>query len=270
MKTILVPVNFSNTSMNAARYAAGLANAYAAQIVLLYVFELPVSIAEASLSEGSFESLQKDYDQELRNLQMELKKFAGQGLSILTRLEVGNVEQEIQAVCNELNPFLVVMGKSGNSMERVLLGSNTIYALSHLRFPLLIVPGNVEFHPINRIGFACDLTNVNELPADYFKDLKQTFNASFDVIYVHKASLGSGESEPLEAGVLRSKLQGIELTFHEIQEDNVEEGLRVFLATNQVDALVVLPQKHDFLEFHRSHSKKMALQATLPILSIRG
>jgi nucleotide-binding universal stress UspA family protein len=270
MKSILVPVSFSDTSLNAARYAAGLAKASGAQVILLYVFQLPVSIAEASVSEGSFDRLQENYDAELKNLQAELAQQWGKGVPISIRLEVGNIEQQITAVCEELNPFMVVMGKSGNPLERTVLGSSTIFAVSHLRFPLLIVPGNARFHTIERIAFACDLSSTDAMPAGYFKDLQQTFHSAFDVVHVRTGNLGQAEGEPPEFELLRSKLQGISLTFHGIDKDNVEDGLRLFLANHQVDVLVVLPQKHDFLEFHRSHSKKMAIEATIPILSIRS
>ena len=34
--------------------------------------------------------------------------------------------------------------------------------------------------------------------------------------------------------------------------------------------LLVFPKKHSFFEFHRSHAKKLALNGTVPIMSIHA
>ena len=46
MKTILVPVDFSPSSLNASNYALDLANSVNAELVLLHVFEFPVLYPE--------------------------------------------------------------------------------------------------------------------------------------------------------------------------------------------------------------------------------
>ena len=46
MKTIIVATDFSSTALNAANYAADMALAINADLLLLYVYQLPVSYSE--------------------------------------------------------------------------------------------------------------------------------------------------------------------------------------------------------------------------------
>lgn len=50
MKNILVPIDFSETSYNAAKYAVSLGQSFDANIILIYVVALPVMIDDSVLA----------------------------------------------------------------------------------------------------------------------------------------------------------------------------------------------------------------------------
>ena len=84
------------------------------------------------------------------------------------------------------------MGAFGKTaVERVLFGSNTLAAMRHLSWPLIIVPPGSRFKQIKRIGLACDLIDVtNSVHADKIVNLVKEFNAQLHVLHVTPAKHG--------------------------------------------------------------------------------
>ena len=65
MKTIIVPVDFSAASANAAEFAGNFAAFYGAEIWLYHAYELPVAIGEFAYPVFSVTEMQKAADHEL-------------------------------------------------------------------------------------------------------------------------------------------------------------------------------------------------------------
>src|SRR5579872_3990654 len=131
MSSIVVPVNFTDNSANAARYAADLALVTGADIHLLYVFQIPVSLSEVPMPEAAYENLRESGLDLLNRLQKELTTRTFGKIQVTTDMQTGNVENLIETSCASKKPFLVVMGASANTLENILVGSSTIRALHH-------------------------------------------------------------------------------------------------------------------------------------------
>jgi hypothetical protein len=65
MKTIIAPTDFSPISYNACLYAAKMALDINANLVLLHVMELPLSVAEFPVTEDIFDEI--SMEEELNN-----------------------------------------------------------------------------------------------------------------------------------------------------------------------------------------------------------
>ncbi len=59
MKTLLVPTDFSSVSVNAMNYAVDMAQAINAGIVLLHVYNVPVSFTDSPVSPVSTVSIEE-------------------------------------------------------------------------------------------------------------------------------------------------------------------------------------------------------------------
>src|SRR4029078_7804587 len=88
------------------------------------------------------------------------------------------VVTEIEDYCDDKKPYAVVMGTQGSTaLERIFLGSNTIGAMKHLPWPLIIVPPEAKFIGIKKIGLACDLKKVDDsIPVKEIRLLTKEFN----------------------------------------------------------------------------------------------
>ncbi len=271
MKTILATTDFSNASVNAINYAAGLALAVNARLVLLHVFQVPVSPTEVPMPEPVFEEMLDDARQELDKLSKKLTQRTKGKLSISIQLEIGTVHYQINEFSKNENPFAIVMGlEAGSNFEKFLLGSKTLYAVKRLSSPVLVVPENVVFSPIKKIGLASDLEQVSVLPFEKINEWLSAFNASLDIIHVSR----SGAMRPGETGEsvsLRNNLTKFHPSFHFMVGENMGEKIDEFVKDHQINLLIIVPKKHGIDEmFNEKHAKKIIVSQHVPILAIHG
>ena len=239
MKTIAVPVNFSNNSSNAARYAADLALSIQGRIHLIYVLEPPAGAAEIPLPNYAFEEMQRSGEIMLSALTNELVTRTKGQVYITTTMEIGGVEKTLEEVCKQINPFMVVMGASGHTFENAVYGSSTVRAMRSLPFPILIIPEKVKFQEVKKIVLACEDEDILAgLPVShpFLKELTDNFGNGYEVLNIHTKS--------------------------------ISEGINQYLGENPTDWLIVFPKKHSFFEFHNSQSKKIARNCPVPVMSI--
>ena len=63
-----------------------------------------------------------------------------------TEVKMGNIVDELEDLCMDIQPFAVVMGsKSIGGIEKVLFGSTTLTAIRHLTWPIICVPPGKEY-----------------------------------------------------------------------------------------------------------------------------
>lgn len=272
MKPIVVPVNFSKSSDNAARYAADMAALLQADLHLIHVVQIPVSTAEIPVTGYVFEGLQEAGRDGLNALQQELEKRTGNTIKVLTLLEAGDVEYNLETVCKRLDPFVVVMGTPGTALERGLGQSKTIGAMRHLPYPLIIVPEKAVFHPIRKILLACDLDDiVDRMPYPFLEEARKLFNARFEVVNIStpKQDRQDEAEATFEYNDWNARLHEMYPEVHFIPKQEIESGLAEYVGSHDTDLLVVFPKWHGLLEFHKSHSKRMARQSPVPVMSVR-
>ncbi|HUB61810.1 MAG TPA: universal stress protein [Puia sp.] len=271
MRTIVVPVNFSPASSNAARYAADLAVATGSRLNLIHVLQPPITALEYPIPDSAFEMLRDSAVSRLKDLAAELHKRTAGRVPIEKDMETGGVDYKLRKYCEQLHPFLVVMGSAGQPFERFLSGSPTLQALRRLPYPTLVIPEGVQFEQPERIVLACDLEDMSSGMAgalNFLRELKDLFAARFDVVNVTPPA-GEGHGKVvhiLEAW--RERLKDIYPDLHYVHTDKVSKGISQYLKDHPADWLVVFPKKHSFYELHSSQAKKIVLHSLIPVMSI--
>ncbi|HXB44942.1 MAG TPA: universal stress protein, partial [Puia sp.] len=186
MKPLIAPTNFTASSVNAAKYAANMAMMVNSDLYLIHVLQLPVSSAEIPLTEEMYGEMHKSGEQELENLKLLLQKQTEGRINIFTLLESGNVEQKVAELCQRKAPFAVVMGIKKSAAERFVFGSNALISISHLHYPLFVIPEDSSFHALRKMVLAYDLEGPNKnIPVSYLKELQRIFNADLDVLNIN-------------------------------------------------------------------------------------
>lgn len=273
MKTIIVPTDFSPVSTNAMNYAADMALAIGASVTLLHVYQIPVSMTEVPVVMVSAEELRKSSETKLDEVKKGLEHITSGKLKVYTEARLGNVTDELEDLCNHLQPFAVVMGTKGASgLERILFGSNTLTAIRHLTWPIIIVPPGKEYGKgIKKVGFACDFQKVVETtPTSYIKKVVKEFDAELHVLNVDYENRHFKPETPEQSLLLHTLLEDMDPQYHFINHADIEDGIKEFAETNNLDLIITIPKKHKLLDgiFKPSSTKQLVVQSHVPVMCV--
>jgi nucleotide-binding universal stress UspA family protein len=272
MKTIIVPTDFSATAFSAARYAAALAEKLNTTLTLFHAFPMPLTYSEVPVPPQVFNALQKDAEDFIEQAKKDLQAVIPAGLIIKTTIRPGSLLTGLHELCEETEPYAVVMSSHGNTgLEHFLLGSETISTLRHLPWPLIIVPHGATFKSPERILLSCDLEDVKAtVPANVIKDLVNTFDAQLYVLHVHDSHDKPYNDEVMNGTAdLQEMLADLHPSFHFTDSKDITETILRFVETNEIDLVIGFPKKRNLLEnlFHKSKSKAIAEETFVPFFA---
>ena len=273
MKTIIATTDFTPASLNAVEYAAALALSLNAKLIILNVVEIPLAASEVTVTENYFEEIVDLAGQDLDNLRSGLEERTGGKLDLTAKVVVGTVAAQIKEVSDDYQPFAVVMGKkTGNSLERILLGSSTLTSVKHNPFPILIVPEHVRFKGIHKIALACDLHNVADtIPFQLLINWINVFNPTLEIVHLSKREQDFTSLDASESVLLENHLSQFKPTFHFMVGDKLAERLNSYAKEKELDLLVIVPKKHGFLAlFDKKHTGDIIVHNNTAILAIHA
>ena len=275
MKTIIVPTDFSRISLNAANYAAEMASSINADLSLFHVCLLPITTyGDVPYPIENMDSSLSSAEDKILYVKNDLAKKTGGKVKIDTEVRVAaTVTGELANYCKENQPYAVVMGTQGTSaIERIFFGSNTINAVKHLAWPVIVVPPEAKFSNIKRIGLACDLKNVDEsVPFSQIRSLVNEFNAELYILHINPdGGKGYTTEKTIESRSVQNMLDDLHPFYRFLDYDDIENGLEEFAETNNLDLLIIVPKRHNIIDklFHKSHSKKMVLHTHVPVIAM--
>lgn len=273
MKTIIIPTDFSPTATNAMHYGIDMAKAIHASVILLHVYQVPVSYTDTPIVLVSVEELRKEAEQKLEKLHKEVEHLTSGSIKIYTEARLGNIADEIENLCEKVKPFAVVMGSKGSTgIEKILFGSTTLTAIRHLTWPVICVPpGKVYGNGIKKIGFACDFRNIVETtPANAIKTFVKEFGAELHILNVDYHNKQFKPETPEQSALLHTMLEEINPLYDFIEHRDIEDGLNEFAEKNNLDLLITIPKKHKLLDglFKPSSTKQLVVQSHIPVMCI--
>ena len=139
-KTILVPTDFGAGSDNAIAYAADLAKALGAEIVIMHAWELP----PMGIADGAVGATTELVDQVQQSAQLGVDKALQQlsSLHIASRgfLKQGPSANAIVECADEVGAGMIVMGTKGRTgVTRAILGSTAEKVVRTAHQPVLTI-----------------------------------------------------------------------------------------------------------------------------------
>jgi nucleotide-binding universal stress UspA family protein len=262
MQTIITPTDFSDVSLNAVNYAADMAIALHTKLLILHATEIPAP-AGVNYAELTDNEIEKKLD----TLKKDLLKRSKKRITVQTKQVTGFIENEIIAICDYQNPLAVIMATQGaNFREHFFVGSITVYLSKNLKYPVIAVPKNVSYKPINKILLATDLENLYDLSIEKIVTVTKAFNATLDIVHVYKNE-DKLEVMKTRKSELAKYLKDLASQFHFIKSKNVYEAITNFAQKNNSDLILAFPKKHVF--FHRSESKQLIYNSPFAVMTIQ-
>ncbi|RYY60349.1 MAG: universal stress protein [Chitinophagaceae bacterium] len=273
MKPIIVPTDFSAAALSAVNYAADMALALDAPLIIVHVYQIPIAVTETANVMIPVEELEATAEEHLAALKKDVRHITSNKLQIETEARLGDVAEELESCCLKHDPFLVIMGTTGHSaFERTVFGSTTLSVIKNSTYPLLAVPKGTEYGTgISRIGLAWDFTKTSSgLPLALIQSIVTAFRASLDVIHVDTAN-DHNTAQPTDPNV-EQVLASVSARYHHVQHHDLGEGINAFAEKNNLDILITIPRKHSFFEslFNRSSTNELIQESHLPVLCIHA
>src|SRR5690606_23316477 len=124
IKSILCPIDFSEGSSYATRYAAGLAEKLGAKLHILHVYSLPVFGPSETTTTLSPEVIAQMNEEAAQSTTRIVRSLQEQGIEAEPHISDGAPHLEIIRFARAFDADLIVMGTHGRTgMNHLLLGS---------------------------------------------------------------------------------------------------------------------------------------------------
>ena len=269
MKTFLVPVDFSATSVNAAEYAVALSKEIPGVEIILYNVYNHISFP--SLTEKEDGSRKTVTERELKRLKRKLGGSDAQNISYES--EEGSFIESLDKYVLSNHVDMVIMGITGSSrIKQVFMGTNTLNVIRHINTPVMIIPPKAEFNGIKNVLFTSDFKDVSRsTPFESLRKILDVFKPNLNVLNVDSEHYIELTDEfKIERTAMEEKLNTYNPEFAFLRAYDFLDGINSFVEAKEIDAIITVPRKHGFLSqlFKTSHTKKLAYHSHVPIIAI--
>jgi nucleotide-binding universal stress UspA family protein len=273
---ILIPIDFSETSMMAIEHGAYTAQLFKAELILLHVVEKhweKFSVVAPELRVDAPTDLINSIEKRLEEVAVSiLSKYGVKSTSITSD---GNIFSEIIAISNEQNVDLIVMGTHGTSgVVEFFAGSNTYKVVTEAKCPVLSIRAETK-----KVGFK----NI-VLPIDDSNHSRQKVNHAI-VLAKHSGAvihvLGLADtSDAEELKRFEVKLDQIEAymdkcgvisTRKTINEGNQAKVTYDYAKTQNSDLIVIMTDQDENItgRLMGTYAQQVVNHSKIPVMSIQ-
>lgn len=273
MKKVIAAVDFSEPSINAARYALQLVQDLPGASLTLYYVYNPVTAG----SDGTPLTINNNDRKTialtaLQNIQGSLQIDAHTPVELV--VESGDLVKNLEKYVKHNNTDLVVMGITGSTkLEQVFIGSTTLSVIGRDICPVLIVPGAAVYKKIGAVVLTSDLQDVeNSTPIIPLKQVLSVLKPTLYIVNVTDKHITAEDNQSEEKEKLQQLLNEYNPKTYFIHEEEFDKGVADFAAEYKIDIIITSPKKHSFLSklFKSTHTQKLAFRSELPILAINS
>lgn len=286
IRRILVPVDFTTHSENAAYYALQIAASLKADIKLVNAYLDPMGTPQTYLESYSYQlnldkvirEVEEETYKSLESMSKRLKGIISEkgikNVNVRFDLFKGNAVDVILGEIEEYNPALVIMGTRGNELEGLRsFGSVTSHLIQKAKIPVLAVPKDYDasyFTVPKRILYATNFDETDFIALRRLVSFVNPFNAK--IYCVHAALEESHILDEVQLRKIRNYL------FDSMDEYNIEcglletmdvqQGLEDFIDEQNIDVLAVTTHQRNFITrlFTRSMTRKFLFHTRIPLL----
>ncbi|MDH4092008.1 MAG: universal stress protein [Cyclobacteriaceae bacterium] len=277
MKNILVPTDFSENASNAAEYAAVIAQACKATILLLNVYTPTVSrynVISALLAD----EVARAKNELKEKLQIIAKTLQDQypGVKCNVSVELGESVEEILQAAKNYEADLIIMGTQGaSSIEKILLGSNAAAIVEKAICPVMVIPTNTTCRTPTKIVYATDYAYSDIEGARLLAAIAKPFDATITFLHITTKE----EDIDDEINLIEKFTSEIKLaTNYEhinskiISDNTVIMGLDDVVQNADADMLAVSTRRRNLFEklYNPSITKKLANYTRIPLLAFKA
>jgi len=286
IRRILVPVDFTPHSENAAYYALQLAGVLKADIKLVNAYLDPMGTPQSYLESYTYQS---NLDKIIREIEEETEKSLEamakrlndkiyedklQGIEISWDMNKGNAVNYILNQANEFQPGLIVMGTRGSELEGIRsFGSVTAQLIEKAHIPILAVPQDYDGQWATLPKHVLYATDFDQTDFSALRRLVSFIKPFKSKLYcVHAALTESETMDEIQMKKIKQYLtdtvDDYNLEYGLLKTVDLQQGLEDFIKEREIDVMALNTRKRGFFQriFKPSITKKFLFQTHIPLL----
>lgn len=273
MKTIIVPIDFSEQSEFALKVAASLAKKYDSEILVLHMLEL--NEAMISSSEGFHpeqtvfllkmaekrigDFLDKPYLSGVRKITPIIKHF--------------KVFGEVNDVAEKHKADMIVMGSHGtDGLKEIFVGSNAEKVVRNSDIPVLVIKDEVDDFQVKDFVFACAFKEESIIAFKKAKEFADKLGANLHLVYINTPGdnfLSTGDAYEKITNYLKKAGAGKEVNIY--NDYSVEKGVLNYSESINADVIGIPTHGRKGLShfFMGSIGEDIANHSTIPVITFK-
>jgi len=286
IRRILVPVDFTVHSENAAQYAIHIAGQLKADIKLINAYLDPMGTPQTYLESYTYQlnidkviqEIEEETYKSLEAMKGRLKATISEkqikGVDVSFDLFKGNAVDVILNEVEEYKPGMVIMGTRANELEGLRsFGSVTAHLIQKAKIPVLAVPQNIDtvnFRAPKRVLYATNFDSTDFAALRRLVAFVKPFDAK--IYCVHAALEEAHVLDEVQLRKIRTYLfdsmDNYNIECGLIETMDVQQGLEDFIDEQEIDVLAVTTQKRNFIArmFKKSMTRKFLFHSNIPLL----
>jgi nucleotide-binding universal stress UspA family protein len=253
--TVIVPLDFSAQSINAASFAAQmLTGVYGADLLLYHLY------IDESEEEAVIHNLQK-VKETLQNISIvKIRSIAEKGTGLV---------QSLASLINKEDASLVVMSVSDR--VKIFEDSYSLQMMNESRCPVMVIPYGYMYNDVKTVALASDFKDVDKtIPLAKVKKVLNIFRPQLHIVHVNPEIYISLSEELLaQRNQLQEMFSEFGPEFHFITTSNFTETLGQFIDDKNIDLVLTFPRKHSYLStlIKGTNTQKLVYKNSVPVLA---
>lgn len=284
-KEILVPVDFSDASMRAAKVAVDIAAHTGANVLFIHSFINPIihSIPYADVYafdnsaifkiEHAEEDARKNFKKFIKNLAKEVGDDIWQSLQTDYIIKSGYAEEDILAYSRKNHPRLIVIGSGGENYPHGIVGSVTADIMYNANVPVLVIPKETPDKKVSEITEVLYATNFDEkdfASIEKLLDLLEPFDIKLTCVHVGEPRRNGWDLARLEGmrELLKKKYDKKNFQCMLLEGNDSLDTIEEYIKKSGVDMLSLTTRKRNMIArlFNPSFAREMVFHSTTPLL----
>jgi nucleotide-binding universal stress UspA family protein len=271
MERFLVPLDFTDTSANALRYAFGFNKHYFAQLHALHIFDVPFSASlENDAGMIEYERIRKSFTDRVWNFIADNKGDYHYD-TLVTATSGGDLQSIINYV-EENDIHLVILGNKGKSgLGRWFFGTVTRSLLRHPPCMVISVPTSYQWKEISQILVCTDLSMpLTDEQCTELKQLAEHMKAKLQFLHVQDKVEIALPEDSVSVNTIQKEFGVFPVTIP--FRNSIAASVNDYINTHGGDLAVTLPHHHTWLDklFLGSETAHMSDELSVPLLSLKG
>jgi nucleotide-binding universal stress UspA family protein len=278
IKNILVPTDFSATASGAFRYAKVLAQALNANITVLHISPFFLAASEIAIP--------LDTKEEETRLQETMEAFINDDTDdgnvmvktvVKTKLLKGDAVSRIIELSKSDSTDLIVMGTTGlQDFLSKIIGSVSLDVSNQAHCPVILVPRDAKWQPIDRILFASNVQSVTPPMVREMSGFAQLFGATIHFVHIsekqHEPVTINKDGNTIIDNIwseLYEKSNGsFPFEIHTVYGFDIVKQLSKYVYKNDISLIAFVSKHRNFWQnlMHNSVTQKVAISTEIPML----